>query len=289
MTFWVAGATIGSSLIGSSASDAANSSAQHSAEQAQGQQAVQNARTYADTADYRYAGYGALDQINALLGITPRAPLGEPLDLRSQIRERLKPQYTGAYGGNMVNDPALDAAVDAEMAKIPADDPRRAPNYGVSGVGQGVSTANALQALQSQPGYQFGFDQGQKAIDQSAAANGRLYSGATLKALQRYGQDYAGTKLGDTFNRLAQVAGIGQASQAQANAAGQNYANNNAAIGVNAGNFAAGNALNQGNIFSNAINGLSAYGDRNGWFKPTPDPSGSIGGSGFKAPSGFGF
>ena len=44
---------------------------------------------------------------------------------------------------------------------------------------------------QQDPGYQFRLDEGNKAIDRAAAARGGYDSGSTLKALTKYGQDYA--------------------------------------------------------------------------------------------------
>lgn len=50
-----------------------------------------------------------------------------------------------------------------------------------------------LAELQATPGYQFQLEQGQKQLDQSAAARGGLLSGAQLQAAQQYGQKQAAT------------------------------------------------------------------------------------------------
>ena len=50
------------------------------------------------------------------------------------------------------------------------------------------------------------------------------YSGAQGKALTRYGQDYAGTKLDQSLNRLTNVAGLGQVGAQSNQQAGQQYA-----------------------------------------------------------------
>ncbi len=257
---WMAAATIGSAVIGGAVSNNASKGAKHAAEQEQGRLSAEAARVRAAQIPFTNASYSALDQINALLGLTPHAADGSVPDLRETIREQLKPQYTGAWGGNGVNDPQLDAAVDAALAKIPANDPRRAAQPG----NNGTATANALQALQNQPGYQFGLTQGVDARERGASSAGNLYSGATQKALERFGQDYANTKMGETYNRLASVAGLGQTALGQGAAAGQNATNNSAGIGMDAANFQAGNMLNQGNIWGNALKGLSAYGQNKG-------------------------
>jgi hypothetical protein len=50
-----------------------------------------------------------------------------------------------------------------------------------------------LAELQATPGYQFQLQQGQKQLDQSAAARGGLLSGAQMQAAQQYGQKQAAT------------------------------------------------------------------------------------------------
>jgi hypothetical protein len=57
------------------------------------------------------------------------------------------------------------------------------------------------QDLQNQPGYQFQLGQGQAAIQGGAAAQGGLLSGATQKALAKYGQGLAGTEFGQEYAR----------------------------------------------------------------------------------------
>lgn len=115
-------------------------------------------------------------------------------------------------------------------------------------------------SITSDPGYQFGLNQGQTSIDRSAASKGSLYSGATLKALDRYGQDYGGTKLNDAFNRYASVAQLGATGTAGTAQAGMNYANQVGANATGLGNAAAGNALYNGTVWGNALNSAtSAY------------------------------
>lgn len=126
------------------------------------------------------------------------------------------------------------------------------------------------------PGYQFRLDQGQKALERSAAARGATGSGGTLKAITRYGQDYASNEYKDAysrafntfnsnqanrFNRLASLAGVGQTATAQlgseGTAAAGGVASNLINTGANLGNIAqaAGNARASGYVGSaNAIN-----------------------------------
>lgn len=117
------------------------------------------------------------------------------------------------------------------------------------------------------PGYQFNLQQGQQAIERSAAAKGGLSSGATMKSLASYSQGLANSTFDDAFNRynttntntydkLAGVAGVGQ------QAAATDAANGTATAGAVAGNtMAAGNATAASNIAQgNNINSLLGNG-----------------------------
>lgn len=122
-----------------------------------------------------------------------------------------------------------------------------------------------LSDFQADPGYQFRMDEGQKALERSAAANGNLNSGATLKALSRYGQDYASNEYNNaynrwnndhatTWNRLSSLAGMGQTQSAQLGNWGQQTG---ALMGNNI--IGAGNATAAGKIgAANSWNGALA-------------------------------
>lgn len=116
------------------------------------------------------------------------------------------------------------------------------------------------------PGYQFRMDEGIQALDRSAAARGRLLSGAQNKAINRYAQGTAANEFHDYTQRLAQIAGLGAQFEGQnANlmmAQGQAGANAARSIGdARASSYLSqGNtAGNIGNIFSDV---LMRYGGR---------------------------
>lgn len=145
---------------------------------------------------------------------------------------------------------------------------------------------------QNDPGYQFRLEQGQKALENSAAARGGALSGGTGQALQQYGQDYASNEYGNVynralqqyqqnyniyqnnqanqFNRTATLAGLGQTSTAQLGQFGQQAANNVANINTTSGaqigqqlnNQAAATAsgyVGAGNAASSGINSIGQY------------------------------
>ncbi len=61
--------------------------------------------------------------------------------------------------------------------------------------------APSWDEVQNRPGYQFRQKEGQRAIENSAAAGGMLRSGNTWKDLVKYGQDYATSEYDQEYNR----------------------------------------------------------------------------------------
>lgn len=117
------------------------------------------------------------------------------------------------------------------------------------------------------PGYAFRLQQGQKALDASAAARGGLISGNALRAATAFGQDMGSQEYQNAFNRYQTerqatlspymtLAGYGQGANALTTQAGQNYA-------TNAGNMITGGAAAQaagGVGAANAVTGaVSQY------------------------------
>lgn len=110
-----------------------------------------------------------------------------------------------------------------------------------------------LDDFNADPGYQFRLAEGEKGLNRAAGARGMYDSGATLKALTRYNQDYATGEFGNAynrynadrtniFNRLAAISGTGQTAAGNIGAAGQNYAGN-ASANINNSVNASNNAL----------------------------------------------
>lgn len=58
-------------------------------------------------------------------------------------------------------------------------------------------------AIQQTPGYQFALNQGNEAINRSAAAKGQLNSGNVLAELAKFGQGMASQEYGNQVNRLS--------------------------------------------------------------------------------------
>lgn len=137
---------------------------------------------------------------------------------------------------------------------VPSD-----PNPALGDYGS-LSRDFSLADFQADPGYAFRLQEGQKALERSAAAGGRFLGGATLKALTRYGQGQGSQEFGNAYNRfqtnrstrfnqLAAVAGIGQTASGQLAQLGQT------------------NALTQGNNLMGAATaaGNAQLASANGW------------------------
>jgi hypothetical protein len=106
--------------------------------------------------------------------------------------------------------------------------------------------APTLAEAEATPGYQFTLEQGTRAINQNAAANGTLMTGNTGKALTDYGQGLASTTYNQDFNNAMQTymtnyqsllggTQIGQNSTGQLTNANLTTAGNTANIDMTAG------------------------------------------------------
>lgn len=161
-----------------------------------------------------------------------------------------------------------------------------------------------------QNGLQFGLDQGTQGINRQAAAGGNFLSGATLKALTRFGNDYGSTKANESYNRFnndqnsqynryAGLSGSGMQATNQVGAAGQNMTNGMSnALGtygtgaannsINAGNARASGYVGQANAVNNGLsswlnynqnqNMINAFGGNNGGYANM---------TGFQTPSAY--
>ena len=151
---------------------------------------------------------------------------------------------------------------------------------GAYGLGTDEENAAALERFKTAtPDYQFGFDEGERAL-QGTLQNGMgRFGGGALKALTRYGQDYATTRFDDWRTGLNTPAGYGSSAVNQGNQASQNFTNQ---FGVNtraAGDARASAYSASGKAWGDAasdVGQFAAYGYGKGWFNTpeyTNDPS----------------
>lgn len=117
------------------------------------------------------------------------------------------------------------------------------------------------------PGYDFRMQEGQKALERSAAARGNLLGGGFAKALTQYGQGFASNEYNNAYNRfnadrdrrygrLSQMAGIGQNAVSGLMGASQNYGNTMNSNITGVGNAQAAGSIAKANANQQLLMGL---------------------------------
>jgi hypothetical protein len=176
--------------------------------------------------------------------------------------------YFGSKAAGKTSDAQIKALMESNALQKYMYDTSRADwapyrEAGTDALGQIQNLLANPGAIKDQPDYQFGLNEGTNALENSASARGMTYSGQQAKALQRFGNDYAGSKLNESYNRLAGIAGIGQQATGQTQAAGSNYANQAGQGLQDMGNARASNYAQQANQWTRGFgNVLNNYNDQ---------------------------
>jgi hypothetical protein len=233
------GAIAGGIIAGGAAyagSERASGAAQRGADAATREQARQYDQTRADLRPGRELYQGATAMLGRLYGIPIQndaqargsAPMlvgDTELPAGTTFKDLGKGWYEVHYGGQRIgtlrpggengrflNDAGVDiSALFAEQGNRQA---------------AAAPTGPDMSVFFESPDYQFNLAEGQKAIDRSLAARGRSLSGAGVKEGIRYASGMASTEYGNFYNRLANLAGLGQSATQATAAAGANAANN---------------------------------------------------------------
>jgi hypothetical protein len=146
-----------------------------------------------------------------------------------------------------------------------------AVNRLAAGLAQGgeFGTKFSQTNWQQDPGYAFRLSEGNKALNQAAAARGGLISGNALKAAERYGQEMGSQEYQNAFNRyyrereamlnpLQSLAGIGQTSAQSLGGAAQNAGTNMGNLASATGASTANSLLAAGNARASAYQGYGS-------------------------------
>lgn len=165
----------------------------------------------------------------------------QQLAMYNQTRSDLSPFFTGGQGAF------------SQLANL-------------FGVGTGApNTAAMSSALSNWPGYQWTLQQGNQALDRSAAARGLLLSGGQLKDLTDYNQGQATSVFGNYLSGLSGLSNLGENAAAMTGNAGSAAANafgnyTSQAGGANAaGTAGAANSLFGNNgVLQNALQAYTA-------------------------------
>ena len=290
---------VGAFISSSGASDAADSQ-RAATDAATAEQRRQFDLVRGDTASARGIGESAIAQLARELGLPYNPQTGSMGGLtEAQIRAELTPQYT--TGGTSASPGRLEQYTDgsgsgpeqqSSLRWIPAVEgsPGTLNQAGLDAAVQqrmARQTSGAQQPGQpmpqevidptKDPGYQFGLQQGQTALDRRIAAMGGRVSGAALKASTRYNQDYATTGYAAAYNRqnsarserlnrLQALAGIGQTAAATSGQAGSNTSNAITNMLTSQGDATGASKIAQSNIWGNAFNQVAAA------YKPPTNP-----------------
>jgi len=281
------GLTVASAVIGANGAKKAASTQAKSADAASQMQQQRFEQVREDLSPYRDTGSAASDRLSYLLGLAP---------LEGEERYNTDELVDESGGTPVANaklyatDKAYKAAWDANLASHIKQlgkgyDPRtnagnqlalalkRKLGYATDKLDTSDGQYGSLlkeftgDDLENDPGYQFGLDQGNQALDRRFAAGGGYFSGAAIKAANRFGQDYAGTKFNEAFSRdnttksraanfLTSVASMGSNAAAQTGnasiATGNAIANNI----TGAGNAQAAGTVGAYNAWGNALSNI---------------------------------
>lgn len=272
---WVAVAVAGGAIVGGALQ--ANAAKKAAAGQTQASQAAidEQRRQFdvarSDLAPYREAGGAAVMRLRDLLGISAPATAASPrrsmedivTELRNSGRYTIHPNKQYDNEAQAILDlagvtpgaqPAYDEwALNSEARRMyEAQPPEQAAAAGTQGM-------SPEEIMRMDPGYQFRLNEGNKAITNLASAGGRLNSGATLKALTRFGQDYASNEYGNIYNRLAGLAGTGQNATTTSAGLGANFAGNVGGLMTGAANARGAAGIGAANAYGGALNTIGNY------------------------------
>ena len=299
---WISGAiSAGASLLGSSmASDSSGKAveAQQQATQAAiAEQRQQYEQTRTDQAPWRKAGSASLSRLSQLLGIggTPGGA-GSVEGVRnandiSPIMQRYMDRSGTTDWASVAPELRNMAYGEESDSRIPGGPDSSAADYG--SLNRKFTLADFWDDPVTKASYQMGLDQGTKGINNMAGARGGRDSGATLKALTRFGTDYTGQQAAGsqqrykadkaaTYNRYSGLAGSGQVAQQATSAAGQNMGNNVSGLISGMGNARGAAAIAGGNAWQSGLQNIGNWYNQNQMI----DRIKGVGGGGYNSGAG---
>jgi hypothetical protein len=290
---WIGGALAGGGavlggLFGSSAaSDAADAQAQAAAESNATQRYIFD-KSREDNLPFLQNGTAASNKLAQLLGLgsatpsmfgnsggtpTYNAQLYDSNPLYRKAWDELAASHYAAYGSNYTPDSDrgwIERGIRDKMGPDGMAALTPATDFSFGSLLKPITRSDIESDPTYSMGLEFGLNEGTKGINRQASATGNLLSGATLKALTKYGNDYAGTKANDAVNRisasrqqtysmLSGMSGGGQAAAGQTQAAGQNYGNNVSQTAIGLGNARGASSVAGANAIAGGINSGIGY------------------------------
>lgn len=248
-----AGSSILGGIMGSNAGGRAAQAQIDAANIAAGNQAWATEQAQRAFAPYSKTGEVANKRLSVLLGLDRGGTAGggkdylnAPMSLEQFMAQYDQPQNRSWFGHEQSN---IRRGYDQYLAGLPTADAAPDAEYGSLTRSFTNDDLNADPVYQS--GLEFGLDQGTRGINERAIANGGYDSGATLKALTRFGNDYGSTKAGESYNRFT-----GRQNQKYNMLSGQQAMGINAASGSS--NAAMAGTAAQNNLITDAANARAA-------------------------------
>lgn len=268
---WVATAIVSSSVVQAYGADRAAGAQADAARSAANEQARQFDLIREDTAPYREAGRNALAQISALYGFGSESP--DRTALQNQLAQTPQQIQTGTTQ-QVVGMDGNRADVYGDVPVYGANPEYQALQDRLSALPTTAATPN-LNVLWQSPDYQFRLNEGQRAIDRSLASRGRALSGAGVRAGVDFASNLASTEFGNFYNRLANIAGLGQTGVNTSAQAGLQTAANTGNALMTAGNARAAGYQGIGDAFQNGASNAMLY----NYLNPTPQGGRLAGGN----------
>lgn len=172
----------------------------------------------------------------------------------SELGYRITPDGSGRYKLEGLS-PTTASTTTTTPVTMSADEQKQLDilnQYKSGSLGMQTADSNSiLSQLQNTPGYKFMMQQGLQGIDRSAAAQGLLGSGASMKGAQEYGSGLAEQTYNTRVSQLAQQAGLG------AQVAGQ-QSQISAGLGTGLANAALGMGSNVASLYGAQGNNLAS-------------------------------
>ncbi len=178
----------------------------------------------------------------------------------------------GADSSRKAANAQIDAANAATNAQLQMTAPwREAGQWALNQLQPRISAGPG--SFTASPGYQFRLGEGVNALQRGAAAKGNLLSGATQKALTRYGQDYGSNEYQNWLNQWYQSLTPYQSMANQGQTATTSILPNMNANALFGGESKAAGIMGQGNTWSN----LFQWGGNQGGNMLMGNPMGNMG------------
>jgi hypothetical protein len=203
-----------------------------------------------------------------------RDPVSAAISVAGNLISASNQADAAENAARMQSDAASNAArIQQEQFNLINEQQRPQRELGYKGVSQisdmmpYLTKQFGAQDLQAglAPNYDFMLSQGQGINAAKANQAGGMIGGNALQGLNQFTQDYAGNAYQNAFtnfqnqqtniyNRLAGIAGIGQAGQNQVNTAAGNLANNLSSLGVGSAAAQGAGQIGAANAYGNALN-----------------------------------